>query len=254
VKIDKQVRLRASHIWARESTDWYVEPQWISSRLFDVELFTGTVHDPAVGLGHIVAAAWAHGYPATGADIINRNGGFPAVDFLTTTSPLDNVVCNPPFALAHQFAAHALARVQYKVALLFPTARLNAAGKWLTYMPLFRVWLITPRPSMPPGEAILRSEKAKGGRTDFVWIVLDKAFTGAPTVGWLTRSNGGWGDFGGQFQLYPYNSHLSDSFFASVETTPPNPLNPPSWRPPCAPPSRRGCARKPPRATGREPR
>jgi hypothetical protein len=160
-------RLRASHIWMRENADWYVDPQWVSSRLFDVESFTCTIHDPAAGLGRIVAAARAHGYPATGADIVDRGGGFPVADFLMTADPIDNVVCNPPFALAHQFAAHALTGVRYKVALLFPVARLNAAGKWLANMPLHRVWLLTPRPSMPPGDVILRGENPKGGRSDF---------------------------------------------------------------------------------------
>jgi hypothetical protein len=182
-------RLRASHIWAREGADWYVEPEWVSSRLFDVEPFTGTIHDPAAGLGRIVAAARAHGYPATGADIVDRGGGFSAADFLTTVGPFDNVVCNPPFALAHQFAAHAFGRARHKVALLFPVARLNAAGKWLIGMPLCRVWLLTPRPSMPPGDVILRGEKPKGGRSDFAWLVLDKAFTGTPTIDWLTRDD-----------------------------------------------------------------
>jgi hypothetical protein len=181
-------RLRASHIWARENADWYVEPEWVSSRLFDVEPFAGTIHDPAAGLGRIVAAARTHGYPATGADIVDRAGGFSAADFLTTGGPLDNVVINPPFALAHQFAAHALARTRHKVALLFPVARLNAAGKWLIRMPLYRVWLLTPRPSMPPGDVILCGGKPKGGRTDFAWLVLDKAFTGTPTIDWLGRN------------------------------------------------------------------
>jgi hypothetical protein len=182
-------RLRASHIWVRENADWYVEPQWVSFRLFDVEPFTGAIHDPAAGLGRIVAAAWAHGYPATGADIVDHRGGFPAADFLTTTGSIDNIVCNPPFALAPQFAAHALTRVRYKVALLFPVARLNAAGKWLDNMPLHRVWLLTPRPSMPPGDVILRGENPKGGRSDFAWLVLDKAFPGTPTIDWLRRND-----------------------------------------------------------------
>jgi len=182
-------RLRTSHIWARDDADWYVEPEWVSLRLFDVESFTGAIHDPAAGLGRIVHAARAHGYPATGADIVGRGVGFAIVDFLKTTDSLDNVICNPPFALARQFAAHALARVQHKVALLFPTARLNAAGKWLASMPLRRVWLLTPRPSMPPGDVILRSERPRGGRTDFVWLVLDKAFTGTPRIDWLARDH-----------------------------------------------------------------
>jgi hypothetical protein len=180
-------RPHASHIWARESVDWYVEPMWVTTRLFDVEPFTGTIHDPAVGLGRIVEAARAHGYQATGADIVDRGASFALVDFLETTDLLDNIIGNPPCALVREFAAHALVLVRHKVALQFPVARLNAAGKWLAPLPLRRLWLLTPRPSMPPGDVILRGEKSKGGKTDFAWLVFDKAFAGVPTINWLAR-------------------------------------------------------------------
>jgi hypothetical protein len=49
-----------------------------------------------------------------------------------------DVVTNPPFRLARAFVERAL----------------NVA-----------------RPSMPPGEVIARGEKAKGGKTDFCWLV-----------------------------------------------------------------------------------
>src|SRR5262245_3066501 len=124
-------RPRASHIWARDEADFYVEPPWVSARLFDVESFNGAIHDPAAGLGRVIHAARAHGYSATGADIVSRNAEFAAADFLETTHPVDNVVTNPPFGLTRQFAERAVALARHKVALLFPVARLNAAGKWL---------------------------------------------------------------------------------------------------------------------------
>src|SRR5262245_8317682 len=140
-----------------------------------------------VVLGRVVDAARAHGYPATGADIVSRNTEFATADFLETTRPFDNAVTNPPFSLTRRFAEHALTLVRHKVALLFPVACLKAAGKWLAPMPLCRVWLLTPRPSMPPASVILRGEKPRGGRADFCWLVLDKAFTGRPTINWLAR-------------------------------------------------------------------
>jgi hypothetical protein len=75
---------------------------------------------------------------------------------------------------------------------VFPTARLNA-GRWLTDTPLRRIWLLTPRPSMPPGETILRGGRAAGGKTDFCWLLFDQGFKfeqctkGEPTIGWLHR-------------------------------------------------------------------
>ena len=51
-------------------------------------------------------------------------------DFALATEPVDNIVTNPPFALARQFVDHALELARRKIAILFPIARLNAA-RWL---------------------------------------------------------------------------------------------------------------------------
>jgi hypothetical protein len=166
-------RPRASHIWPRSSADWYTEPAWCSVRLFDVDTFVGAIHDPACGMGCIVDAASARGHEATGTDLVDRGFGFAVEDFATATALVDNIMTNPPFALARQFVEHALTLATRKVAVVFPTARLNAA-RWLQDLPLRRIWLLTPRPSMPPGEAILRGEKAAGGKTDFAWLVFER--------------------------------------------------------------------------------
>jgi hypothetical protein len=179
-------RLRSSYIWPRNAADWYTEPAWCSVRLFDVDTFVGAIHDPACGMGRIVGAARAHGHTATGADLIDRGFAFLVEDFALGTALVDNIVTNPPFALARQFIEQALTLATRKVAVVFPTARLNAA-RWLMELPLCRVWLLTPRPSMPPGEVILRGEKPGGGKVDFCWLVFEQGFDGEPVIAWLRR-------------------------------------------------------------------
>jgi hypothetical protein len=95
-------------------------------------------------------------------------------------------VTNPPFALARQFVDHALELARRKIPILFPIARLNAA-RWLEDTSFRQLWLLTPRPSMPPGEVILRGEKPGGGKTDFAWLVFEQGYTGEPAIGWLRR-------------------------------------------------------------------
>ena len=73
-----------------------------------------------------------------------------------------------------------------KAALIFPTARLNAAH-WLRELPLRRIWMMTPRPSMPPGHVILGGEKPKGDRRDYCWILLERGYAGRPETHWLHR-------------------------------------------------------------------
>jgi hypothetical protein len=138
-------------------------------------------------LGTIPEAVKRTGLIATGADLVNRGHARGSVeDFLASTQRRDNIVCNPPFNIAAEFARYALDLAHNKVAVIFPTARLNTAH-WLRGMPLRRVWLLTPRPSMPPGHVIAGGEKPGGGRHDFCWLIFEREFTGLPAIDWLRR-------------------------------------------------------------------
>jgi hypothetical protein len=161
-------RLRRSHIFDRDRDDFYSEPEWCARRLFKVEEFHGLVWDPACGRGTIPHAARTAKLSNFASDIADHGYGVRQ-DFLTASAPtiagLFNVVCNPPFKLAREFVEHALTLGAAKVAIIFPIARLNAAH-WLEALPLARIWLLTPRPSMPPGAMIARGEKPGGGKME----------------------------------------------------------------------------------------
>jgi hypothetical protein len=178
-----------ARIWEREANEHYVEPEWCSERLFEEEEFDGPIWDPCCGFGRIVISAKKAGLNASGSDLINRgwDSSLTPHDFLSSSLiVVPNIVCNPPFDIAPQFALHALKLAHRKVAMIFPTARLNAAH-WLKGTPLARVWLMTPRPSMPPGYTITAGEKPGGGKTDFCWLVWSKGRIGPADLMWLRR-------------------------------------------------------------------
>ena len=183
----KGKRPRRSHIFDRDDHDFYVEPAWCSERLFAVEPFAGLIWDPAAGSGTIPRAARAAGLSNFASDIADHGCG-PRQDFLIASAPAEafDVVTNPPFRLARAFVERALTLGARNTAVIFPTARLNAA-RWLESLPLARIWLLTPRPSMPPGEVIARGEKPGGGKTDFCWLVFDRTHSGSPELRWLHR-------------------------------------------------------------------
>ena len=184
-------RPRRSHIFARDRDYFYSEPSWVSERLFAAEMFGGLIWDPARGLATIARAASAAGLSIFASDIADHGYGVRQ-DFLKSTTPTTdvfNVVTNPPFMLTHEFVEHALALGAAKVAIIFPVARLNAAH-WLTTLPFARVWLLTPRPSMPPGRLVANGKKPSGGKTDFCWSIFDRTRTGSPTVAWLHHNGG----------------------------------------------------------------
>lgn len=185
-------REEKSHIWQREEHEHYVEPEWCSARLFDVEDFYGQIWDPCCGFGRIPTAAEKHGHNHVySSDIVDR--GFSGLNdignFLECNDhcAAPNIVCNPPFDIFQHFALHALSlAATEKVAMIWLVRTLPAA-RWLRGTPLARIWFLTPRPSMPPGHVIAAGEKPGGGKQDFCWLVWDKTHEGGPTVGWLHR-------------------------------------------------------------------
>src|SRR5262245_54894671 len=169
-------RPRRAHIFARDPNERYVEPAWVSRRLFEVEHFDGAVHDPAAGTGQILATAAAAGLDASGADIDPCIPGIAKIDFFADTTPVPNLVSNPPYDRSHEFALPPLTLAECKVTLLLPVARLNAAGTWLARTPLRRVWLLSPRPSVPPASYLQAGNKATGGRPDFSWWIWQRGY------------------------------------------------------------------------------
>jgi hypothetical protein len=186
---------RDSHIWARDEDDWYVEPEWCSRRLFEEELFEGEIFDPSCGLGRVVRSAKDAGYVVRASDIVFRQSADDEIDALKCVAdirdcacPSDNICCNPPYRAVPEFAQLALKLARRKVALIFPVARLNAAH-WLQGAPLRRVWLMSPRPPMPPGSYLAAGHKPQGGRVDFCWVVFEHGFSGDPELRWLHRGD-----------------------------------------------------------------
>lgn len=187
----ENVRDRKSHIWERDPDGWYIEPSWTSERLFQAEPMWGLTLDPACGLGTICAAADRAGLLACGSDLRARSlWAVPSADFLTSNpTPVGNIVCNPPFKHARAFVERALERAERKVCMLLPLAWMSGVSrsKWLETTPLRRVWVLAPRPSMPPGAVIQAGEDPGGGTKDFAWFVWRQGYRGACELRWLRR-------------------------------------------------------------------
>jgi hypothetical protein len=182
-----------AHVWVKDPDGWYVEPTWVSERLFAVEEFCGSIWDPACGIARIAESARRAGHDVTATDIVDR--GYRhfhgLLDFLRQDQieHADNIVCNPPYDDCNEFARRALALTSGKVAMVWLHRRLVAA-RWLVETPLARIYLLTPRPSMPPGHMILRGEKPEGGTQDFAILVWDRGHVGPPVTHWLHRERG----------------------------------------------------------------
>jgi hypothetical protein len=192
LEVDAMQR-RDTHIFDKDPRGHYVEPAWCSERLFEEVKFEGLIWDPACGWGTITTVAKEAGYSVRGSDIVDRKRhklqhNFFKMDFLVEYwSPLEfSIVTNPPFDHIEDFARKAIGLGAKQVAMIMLVRRLNAAH-WLRELPLSRVLLLTPRPSMPPASWIAAGNKPGGGTQDFCWCVLKSGYRGEPRLGWLQR-------------------------------------------------------------------
>jgi hypothetical protein len=195
------VRRRDSHIFARQDVDHYVEPEWVSERLFDEEEFDGPILDPCCGWGRILQAARTAGYKTKGSDVVQRKGcrheNFVAMQANDRANrwwaQAGALICNPPFELMREFCFKACSLMRQKgsritkVAMIFPVRRLPAAIWLEEELPLYKVLFLTPRPSMPTAEYIQAGGKVGGGTQDYCWVIFKRGFTRKPTIGWLHR-------------------------------------------------------------------
>lgn len=191
---------RKSHVFERSDLDWYVEPSAVTEALLTVEKFVGLSHDPCCGGGNIVKALRDAGYDASGSDVVDR-AGFPdwfcgIADFLTDEAiSSTNYVFNPPFFRAkgaEAFIRKALALASGKVCVFVDVRFIGGATRakgLFSEFPPTRIWMVTPRPSCPPGAYLAAGGKVGGGTPDYCWLVYDKTSPSTATqFGWLRRA------------------------------------------------------------------
>lgn len=169
--------------YARDVNDWYVEPKWCIDALTDRVSFIGMIHDPCCGIGTIPMVV-----NGTGADLIDRGFGYPVRDFLKDDRDYDNIVTNPPYGIAQDIIEHALNHSRHQVAALVQTKFLSSQRrhKLFSRPETKLVVVFSRRPSMPPGEMLVRhGEGVRGnGSIDFCWVVWDRAHKGECAITW----------------------------------------------------------------------
>lgn len=170
----------------REKDDFYPTPPEGTRALLAVEKFDGPIWEPACGRGDMSRVLEESGYEVTSTDLIDRGYGQSQRDFLMewqTVAP--NIVTNPPFKMAEEFARHALHLTTGKVAMLCRLAWLEGKGRRALFeeTPLARVWVFAGRLSMQRGEL---GKTGQGGMLAFAWFVWEHGHEGPPALGWIS--------------------------------------------------------------------
>jgi hypothetical protein len=171
----------------REKDDFYPTPPAGTRALLSVETFEGKIWEPACGDGALSNVLLDAGYEVTSTDLIDRCYGEHGVDFLMEAQPrAPNIITNPPFKHADEFALKALSLTTGKVALLCRLSWLEGKKRRQMFesTPLARVWVFAGRLNMQRGRQPHKGESS--GMIAFAWFVWEHGHKGPATLGWVT--------------------------------------------------------------------
>ena len=170
----------------REKDDFYPTPPEATEALLTREKFDGPIWEPACGDGAISEVLKKHGYHVNSTDLVDRGYGWPRIDFLMEFKALaPNVITNPPYKYACEFARRAIELAPAKVAFLVRLQFLESKERRELFneYPPARVWVFSERLSMQRGRQATENDAT--GMIAFIWIVWDHAHTGPTQLGWI---------------------------------------------------------------------
>lgn len=167
----------------RPEHDFYPTPPEGTLLLFKRESLVGNIWECACGDGSMSRVIEQQGYNVISTDIEPRKFG-TQLDFLLSDRLLaPNIITNPPFVLAQEFATHALNLGCEKLALLVKLQFLETQERttWLETTPLMNVWISKKRLSLYRDGIKMKN----GGMIAFCWCVWERGYTGRPRLGWV---------------------------------------------------------------------
>lgn len=176
----------------REENDFYPTPPSAVEALLTVERFAPKIWEPACGTGDMVRPLQEAGYRVIPTDLIDRGFGWcgPHWDFLKRREPEGecDILTNPPFKQAQQFAQHAIdltrphrGKVAFFMRLAFLEGRERST--WFPLTPLARVYVMSARVKMQRGRLAVSSDK--GGTMAFAWYIWQHGYRGPPVLHFL---------------------------------------------------------------------
>lgn len=171
----------------RERNDWYKTPPRLTQAILDREQFYGPIWDPCCGDGAMAKVVRTAGYTVIASDLIDRGFGETPVDFLLEHwKRADSMIINPPFALADEFALHALQLGVRKLAILQRLAWLEGGARlamlWKHFPPA-RMHVFSYRGTLWRGDD--PAPQDKGGVMALAWYVFEAGFAGDPAIKWI---------------------------------------------------------------------
>lgn len=171
----------------RETNDYYATDPLAMELLLKLERFAHNVWECACGAGHLSKVLEEHGYNVASTDLVYRGYGTGGVDFLKSDVVFDgDIVTNPPYKYAKEFAQHAIESVTdgHKVAMFLRLQFLEGKSRRALFdkYPPKTVYVASGRISCAMGGDF---KNYNGGAQAYAWFIWEKGYTGSTTVKWF---------------------------------------------------------------------
>lgn len=176
-----------------DSLDDFPTPPWATRALCEWlrarwtwNLDRCTVREPAANRGHMVSPLSEYFADVDASDVHDYGAGFPVVDYLwgPDPDPVDWTITNPPFRLAEQFIARALATSEIGVAMIVRAAFLEGQGRFerlFSTTPPSYVLQFTERVVMHKGRLAPEGSSA----TAYAWLVWEHGSEAQTELHWI---------------------------------------------------------------------
>ena len=171
----------------RQTEDFYATEPLAVEDLLNLEKFTDTILEPCVGMGHIAEVLKQNGHKVIAQVIVDRD--YPETiikDFLTQTENKNDIITNPPYVLAKEFAEHALDISQdgTKIAMFLKLTFLESQSrkKLFAKYPFKTLYVFSQRRTCAKNGNF---EKYPSSAVAYGWFVWIKGFKGDPVIKWI---------------------------------------------------------------------
>lgn len=174
----------------RVINDYYATPPQAVEKLLQYETFSHHILEPAVGGGHIANVLTSRGHEVQCMDIVDR--GYPNTvvkDFLHTTKDdfkyAPDIITNPPYAIATEFAEHALgiSMDSVKVAMFLKIQFLETKKRRELFKehPPKRIYVFVSRVNCGKNGMFTGESSA----VCYAWFVWERGYKGNPEILWI---------------------------------------------------------------------
>ena len=174
----------------REGNDYYATDPKAMELLLELEKFSHHIWEPACGEGHLSKVLEKYGHSVVSSDLIDRGFGAKGIDFLKCDKTWKgDIITNPPFKYAKQFAEKGLELMQNggKMALFLRIQFLETQDRRSLFdsNPPKYVYVSVNRLLCAKNGVFEKDGKKESSAACYCWFIWEKGFKGDTVLKWF---------------------------------------------------------------------